>query len=608
MFKRILKWLSGIVLLAIVALAIFLINLIWFRPWSLNLFYEKVFAEVIFSEPELLTQLGLVEQFGITSHSGKLSDESPAHQQMVIDRWKKNLTQLHEYPLDRQPASQKLSTHVLDWFLKDQVEGEKWQWHNYPVNQLFGVQNQYPSFMANTHRLLSPKDCEYYIMRLDALPKKFDQTIESLKVREQKQILPPRFVVEEVLKEMTEFIAKPAAENILATSFKTRAVKIDKLNEQQRADLQKRVETEITGQVYPAYQKLIAYFQELLPKTTTDDGVWKLPDGDAFYAYALRSNTTTDMPPNEVHELGLREVTRIEGEMRGLLDANSFAGQPIGAAMDKLSKDPRFLYPNDDKGRADAIAEYKRLIDNAVAESKKNLFLTAPKAQIDIRRVEQFKEATAPGAYYQGGAMDGSRPGIFYANLRDMNEVPKWSMPTLAYHEGVPGHHWQISIAQELKGVPQFRKVVPFTAYAEGWALYCEWLAKQVGWYEKDPFGDLGRLRDELFRAVRLVVDTGIHAKHWTRDQAIAYMRDKTGMGEKEVKSEIERYIVAPGQACAYKVGMLKIQELRSRAQQELGNKFDQREFHETLLKNGSLPLEILEEQVNDYIQQKKKT
>jgi uncharacterized protein (DUF885 family) len=606
MFKRILKWLGGIILLAVIVLAIFLINLIWFRPWSLNLFYEKVFAETIFSEPELLSALGLVEQFGITSHNGKLSDESPAHQQMVIDRWKKDLTQLHQYPLGRQSPSQKLSTHVLDWFLKDQVDGEKWQWHNYPVNQLFGVQNQYPSFMANTHRLLSPKDCEYYIMRLDALPKKFEQTLEGLKFREQKQILPPRFVVEEVLKEMSDFIAKPASENILATSFQTRAAKIDKLTEQQRADFQKRVETEITSQVYPAYQKLIAYFQELLPKTTTDDGVWKLPDGDAFYTYALRSNTTTNMPPNEVHELGLREVTRIEAEMRALLDANGFAGHPIGAAMDKLGKDPRFLYSNDDKGRADAIAEYKRLIDNAVAESKAHLFLTAPKAQIDIRRVEPFKEATAPGAYYQAGAMDGSRPGIFFANLRDMNEVPKWSMPTLAYHEGVPGHHWQISIAQELKGVPQFRKVIPFTAYAEGWALYCEWLAKQAGWYDKDPFGDLGRLRDELFRAVRLVVDTGIHAKHWTREQAITYMRDKTGMGEKEVKSEIERYIVNPGQACAYKVGMLKIQELRSRAQQELGDKFDQREFHETVLKNGSLPLEILEEQVNDYIQKKK--
>src|SRR6266567_8976622 len=245
MFKRILKWLGGIVLLAIVALAIFLINLIWYRPWSLNLFYEKVFAEVIFSEPELLTQLGLVEQFGITSHNGKLSDESPAHQQMVIDRWKKDLTQLHEYPLDRQSPSQKLSTHVLDWFLKDQADGEKWQWHNYPVNQLFGVQNQFPSFMANTHRLFNAQDCEYYIMRLEALPKKFDQTLESLKVREQKQILPPRFVVEEVLKEITDFIAKPASENILATSFKSRAAKIDKLSEAKRADFQARVETAI---------------------------------------------------------------------------------------------------------------------------------------------------------------------------------------------------------------------------------------------------------------------------------------------------------------------------------------------------------------------------
>src|SRR5438067_5257309 len=278
MLKQILKVIGGIILFAVILIAVFAINLIWFRPWNLNLFYEKVFIETVFSEPELLTQLGLVEQFGITSHNGKLSDESPAHQQMVIDRWKKDLNQLHEYSLDRQSLSQKLSTHVLDWFLQDQVEGEKWQWHNYPVNQLFGVQNQYPSFMANTHRMLSPKDCEYYVMRLDALPKKFDQTIEGLKVREQKQILPPRFVVEEVLKEMSEFIAKPVAENILATSFKERAAKIDKLNEQQRTDFQKRVEAEVTSHVYPAYRKLIEYFQELLPKTTTDDGVWKLPD------------------------------------------------------------------------------------------------------------------------------------------------------------------------------------------------------------------------------------------------------------------------------------------------------------------------------------------
>jgi uncharacterized protein (DUF885 family) len=313
MFKRILKWLGAITAVLVIAIAIFLVNLIWFRPWSLNLFYEKVFAEILFDHPEILSTLGLVEQIGLTGHNGKLDDESPAHQQREFDRWKRDLAQLRQYPVDRQSSSQKLSTRVLDWFLQVQAEGEKWQWHDYPVNQLFGVQNQFPSFMANTHRLLSKKDCDYYVMRLDALPKKFDQVLDGLKVREQKQILPPRFVVEEVLKEMTEFIGKPASENILATSFKTRAAKIDKLSETDRTDFQARVESAITNKVYPAYQKLIDYFREILPKTTTDDGVWKLPDGDAFYAYKLHENTTTTLKPNEVHELGLREVARIEG-------------------------------------------------------------------------------------------------------------------------------------------------------------------------------------------------------------------------------------------------------------------------------------------------------
>jgi uncharacterized protein (DUF885 family) len=606
MFKRFLKAFLAITAAVVIAAAIFLTNLIWFRPWNLNLFYEKVFAEAIFKEPELLSSLGLVEQFGITGHNGKLNDVSPGHQQDVVDRFKRDLAQLRQYPLARQSASQRLSTHVLDRFLERQVEGEKFQWHNYPVNQLFGVQNEFPSFMANTHRLLAPKDCDYYLMRLEALPNKFDQLLQSLKVREEKQILPPRFVVEKVLKEMRDFVAQPVAENILAKSFKERAAKIKELNDGQRADYQARVETAVTARVYPAYRKLIDYFQALLPETTTDDGVWKLPDGDAFYAYSLRENTTTTLKPDEVHHLGLEEIARIENEMRTLLDGNGFAGKSIRESMIALTGDPRFLYPNDDKGRADALTDYARLITQA-NERSRQLFLSAPKAKCEVHRVPKFKEATAPGAYYNAGAQDGSRPGIFFANLRDMSEVPKWSMPTLAYHEAIPGHHWQISTAQELKGVPQFRKVIPFTAYAEGWALYCEWLAKQVGWYDGDPFGDLGRLRDELFRAVRLVVDTGIHAKRWTREQAIAYMLDKTGMGEKDVTAEIERYIVMPGQACAYKIGMLKIQELRKRAQVELGNKFDLREFHDALLKNGALPLDVLEEQVDEYIRNKRR-
>ena len=601
---RLLKWFLATVVVVLVAISIFLINLIWFRPWSLNLFYEKVFAEFLFDEPETLSAIGLVEQFGVSGHNGKLSDVSPAHQQRQFDRWKKDLAQLREYPLKRQTDSQRLSTHVLDWFLQRQVEGEKYQWHDYPVNQLAGVQNQLPSFMANTHRLLAKQDCEYYLQRLDAFPKKFDQLLENLRVHEQKGILPPHFVVEKVLTEMTRFTGTPAPENILASSFKARATKIKGLTEQEREDFQARVEAAVTKQVYPAYQKLIDYFREILPKTTTDDGVWKLPDGEGYYAHVLRENTTTTLKPDEIHQLGLSEVARIETEMRVILDANGYAGRSIGESMEQLARDPRFLYPNDDKGRAAALAEYSRLISQAMERSKQ-LFLTLPLAKIEVRRVPVFKESTAPGAYYEPPALDGARPGVFYANLRDMNEVAKWSMPTLAYHEGVPGHHFQIATAQELKGVPQFRKVIPFTAYSEGWALYTEWLAKQAGWYEGDPFGDLGRLQAELFRAVRLVVDTGIHAKRWTREQAIAYMREKTGMGEKEVTSEIERYIVAPGQACAYKVGMLKLQELRARAERELGVKFDQREFHDVVLRNGELPLEILEEQVNDYVRGK---
>src|SRR5256714_6333411 len=406
MFRRILKWTLRIVALLVVVLAIFLINLIWFRPWSLNLFYEKVFAQVLFDEPELLSSIGLVERFGITGHNAKLADASPTHQQRFFDRAKKNLEDLHAYPLEKQTASQKLSTHILEWFLTEQIEGEKYQWHNYPVNQLFGVQNEFPSFMANTHRLLAPRDCEYYRQRLIAVGPKFDQLLESLKVREEKGILPPRFVVEKVLAGMNNFVAQPATENILATSFKTRAAKIQGLTDDQRAAFQKRVETAITDNVYLAYHKLIDYFTALLAKTTTDDGVWKLPDGEAFYAYALRHSTTTTLQPDEVHELGLREVARIEGEMRALLDANGFAGRPVADAMEALQKDPQFQFPNDDKGRGDALAEYTRLISDAV-ERCRLLFATAPKAKIEVRRVPEFKETTAPGAYYNGASLDG---------------------------------------------------------------------------------------------------------------------------------------------------------------------------------------------------------
>ena len=601
MLKRIFKWFLGLLAIVVAVVAIFAINAIYFRPWSLRVFYEKVFLVFAFENPEILTSLGMLEQFGITGHSGRLSDSSVAKEKEVMARTKRNLAELRAYPLAKQTESEKLSTRVLEWFLQAAVDGEPYQFHNYPVNQLFGVQNGIPSFMANTHRLQRARDAYYYLQRLQAIPRKFDQVLEGLRLRESTGILPPRFVVERVLKEMHEFVAQPAAENILAKSFQTRLGKVSGLTDAQRAELNAAVQRDVTDQVYPAYRKLIEYFTALLPKTTTDDGVWKLPNGDEFYAFMLRQNTTTKLTPAEVHDLGLREVARIDGEMREILDARGHTGATVGEWMHQLGQDQKFQFPDSDEGRAAAIAEYNRLISQALERSKAS-FRVLPKARVEVRRIPEFKEKTAPGAYYEPGAFDGSRPGIFYSNLRDMKEITKFGMPTLAYHEAVPGHHFQITIAQELTGVPTFRKILPFTAYAEGWALYTEWLAKDAGWYQDDPYGDLGRLQAELFRAVRLVVDTGIHYRRWTREQAIAYMRDKTGMGEKEVTSEIERYIVMPGQACAYKIGMLKIQELRRRAESTLGAKFDLKDFHEVVLKNGSLPLDILEEQVNAWI------
>jgi len=605
MIKKTLRIMGALLGLVLVALALFLVNLVWFRPWSLNLFYEKVFIAFALENPELLSSIGIAEKFGYRAHNSHLADASVERTFADQARARQNLADLQRYDFARQTPSQQLSTRILTWFLQNAIEGEKFAFHNYPVNQLFGIQNGLPDFMANIHRIPDRRGAEDYLARLGEWGRKFDQVIAGLKYREERGITPPRFVVQRVLKEMRAFIAKPAVENMLYTTF---AGKLDPLTTVAAADkaaLKAQVAAAITGQVYPAYQRLIDYVAALEPKTTTDDGVWKLPDGDAFYAEQLHTYTTTRMTPQQVHDLGVGEVARIEAEMRAILDAQGHPGGTPAEWLQKLQKEDRFLYPNDDAGRTAALAEYSRLIAESLERSRQYIG-RQPKAKIEVRRIPEFKEATAPGAYYQRPALDGSRPGVFYANLRDLHAVARFGMKTLAYHEGVPGHHFQLAIAQELKGLPTFRGIVPFTAYTEGWALYTEWLAREMGLYENDPYGDLGRLQAEMFRAVRLVVDTGIHARHWTREQAIAYMVGKTGMAESEVVSEIERYIVNPGQACAYKIGMIKIRELRTRAQQALGPKFDEKGFHDAVLGNGALPLEILEQLVDGWIARQK--
>jgi len=604
--RSLFRWLGALLAAALLAALVFVVNLIWFRPFSLNLFYEKFFVIFVLENPELLTSLGIAEQFGYRRHNAHLDDASIAKTEHDFALWRAGLADLKSYDPATQTPAQRLSTRILTWYIESELDGERFRFHDYPVNQLWGVQSQTPDFLINQHRISDRRGADDYLARLGEIGRKFDQVLEGLALRERKGVVPPRFVIERVLAEMRGFAGKPAIESPLYTHFAGKVEALAELTPADKQALDARCAQAIESVVLPAYRKLISFFEGQLPRSSADDGVWKLPDGDAYYAYRLRTQTTTRMTPQEVHDLGLLEVARIEAEMTAVLTAQGQLqpGETPSRALSRLAKDPRFLYPNTDAGRKSALADYTSMIEEQLARSRAVIGLV-PRAPIEVRRIPEFKEKTAPGAYYNPPAMDGTRPGVFFANLRDMNEVPKFGMRTLALHEGVPGHHFQIALAQEQKDGPTFRKVVPFTAYAEGWALYAEWLGTELGLYKDDAFGDLGRLQAEEFRAVRLVVDTGIHFKRWTRERAIAYMSEKTGLPEGEVVSEVERYIVDPGQACAYQVGMLSIRAARERAQKALGPRFDaeaEKAFHDVVLDSGALPLDVLDEQVDAWI------
>lgn len=535
-------------------------------------------------------------------YSDKLDDASLAQDEAMSKLVKEGLDTLRRYDRDALDSEGRLSYDALEFFLNDQVSGDRFRYHSFPVNQMFGVQSNLPDFMAQTHQINNRADASNYLKRLDQFPRVFDQVIEGLRLRENKGILPPQFTVEKVLEQMRAFVAVPARENMLYTSFSEKLDKLgpEKLNVDQRAPLLASVEQAIESKIYPSYQSLIAYFTSLQTKANGNFGAWNLPDGEAYYAWCVRSHTTTDMTPEQVHSLGLAEVARISLEMDAILRDKGLMDGAVGPRLQQLARDPEQTYPNTPDGKAAMIAQYQAILDD-INGKLGDAFAHRPKLGVEVRAVPEFSEKTAPGAYYQTGAFDGSRPGIFFANMRDPSETPKFAMRTLAYHEGIPGHHFQLTLAQELQGVPFFRRVLPFTAYAEGWALYSEQLAWELG-FQQDPLDNLGRLRDEMMRAVRLVVDSGIHYKRWTREQAIVYMLENTGMGEGDVTAEIERYFVAPGQALAYKSGMLKILALRAKAKQALGEKFILAEFHDQILMHGALPLSLLERVVDDWI------
>jgi len=377
---------------------------------------------------------------------------------------------------------------------------------------------------------------------------------------------------------------------------------VKSLDAARRQELESEAVQAVGARIYPAYARMSAVLEALRPAAASQGaGVDRLPDGAAYYALELRQNTTTDYTPAQVHALGLSEVARITREMDQLLAAEGLTAGSVGERMTALGKDPRFLLPGDDAGRRQALERYQQILDE-VAARMPEYFRILPAKRLTVERVPPSQENGTSGAYYQQAAMNGSRPGTFFANLRDLREVPTWSMKTLAYHEGIPGHHLQISTALGLKDLPLIRQQTLYTAYAEGWALYAEQLAAEIGMYKDDPWGNLGRLQAELLRAARLVVDTGIHAEGWTREQAISYMVATTGKAQAQVASEVERYMAMPGQACAYKIGELKILELRARAQAALGPNFNLKDFHTVILENGGVPLTLLTQLVDEWI------
>ncbi|MEO5765133.1 MAG: DUF885 domain-containing protein, partial [Casimicrobiaceae bacterium] len=578
----------------------------YFKPLSIDWFYTRVFLRFVLDDPELLTQLRFLEPLGIRAHNGRLTDASAAHQDVLLARLADDYATLHRYDASGYAGQDRLSYEIFDYYVATQVRGARWRYHNYPVNQLFGVQSNLPNLMTQDQQVNDATDAEHYIARLEGYPRKMEQVIESVRLRERKGVVPPRFAVEKVLLQIGRFLAPGPTGNALTAGFTEKLDRIpaERMDAATRADLARRVEQAVRADVFPAYHALADYLESLRPRATRNDGAWALPDGAAFYQFAIEASTTTTLTAEQIHALGLSEVARVGAEMDRILTAAGLSSGTVGERMLALAASPAQRYPDSDAGRAQILADYDAII-REMTGGLGPLFGLKPRASVVVKRVPPFTESTAPLAYYTPPPLDQSRPGTFFTNLGDVGATARFGMRTLAYHEAVPGHHLQISIAQEIPGLPMFRNVIPFTAYGEGWALYAEQLAWEAG-FEKDPLDNLGRLQAEMFRSVRLVVDTGLHAQRWTREAAIDYMIANTGMPEADAVVEVERYLVNPAQALAYKVGMLKILELRERARAALGDRFDLRDFHDAVLGNGAMPLAVLERVIDDYVARKK--
>lgn len=606
---RIAGWV-GLALLVVLGYAGY--RVIWGKPFSINMLANRQALEFLLKDPELFTEVGIADGTFLDHHSGLLTPYTLQRRDEDYAQLASFLQEVRQFDRTRLKRQDQITYDILVDQYQSGLELQRFAWLQdsgigggggpYPISPMFGLEVQLPDFLEHAHVVKNAKMARNYVSRLQALGGKLDSVTSAMQRQAQAGIVLPPALLESSLAVIHDTVAPTPETNALVTTFVEHMNKVGALADAEKLKLRQAAVAALANGVYPAYARMATALVALRPQAAAQSaGVGRLPDGAAYYAVMLRQATTTDYTPEQVHTLGLKEVGRILAQMDTLLKAQGLADGSVGARMAALRTDPRFLYSNDDAGRQQALARFQQILDEVNARMPE-YFRSLPPQKLTVERVAAGQEKGSSGAYYEQAAMDGSRPGIFFANLRDMSEVPQWGMKTLAYHEGIPGHHFQISTALGLKDLPIIRQQTLYTAYAEGWALYAEQFAAEIGMYKDDPWGDLGRLQLELLRAARLVVDTGLHAQNWSREQAIDYMTSTTGLAQSDVTSEVERYMAAPGQACAYKLGQLKILELREKAKAALGPKFQLKDFHAVVLENGGVPLTLLQQLVDEWV------
>jgi uncharacterized protein (DUF885 family) len=564
-------------------------------------FLDAAFEESIATSPETLTSLGRKELY---NRLGDYTDAQAQRQRALAD------TQLArmkgEFDLEKLSPAGQLSYRLFENRVVRGREAFQWRRHGFPISTNGSPAGSIPVFLINQHRIDSVADAEAYVSRLREVERVMSEVSANVRQQAAMGIVPPKFVFQPVRADARKVITGAPFDNgpdstVLADFTKKVNALTAPPEEKQRLIASAR--EALSGPFRRGYQTMFAALDAIEPKATGNNGAWSLPQGAQFYEHRLRSSTTTDMSADQIHQLGVDQVKRIHGEMERIKNQVGFKGT-LQQFFAHINNGSQFKYPNTDAGRQQYLADARAFIDKVMAAAPR-YFRRLPKAPLEVRAVEKWREETASVAFYNQPSPDGSRPGIYYVNLADMNQVLKPQTEAISYHEGAPGHHFQIALAQELPNVPKFRRFGGYGAYSEGWGLYSEGLGKEMGFYE-DPISEFGMLSTQIWRAIRLVVDTGLHSKRWSREQAIDYFAKNGLLSARDAKKEVERYINNPGQATSYMVGQIRILDLRRRAERELGNRFDLRDFHATVLENGALPLDLLEEQVEAYIASKK--